>query len=53
MEKQGVIKAGLTPPEHEPEKVAAQIDIKKPSAVELDADFRKRAADAARDTVKK
>lgn len=53
MEKQGVIKVGLTPPEHEPEKAAAQIDIKKPSAADLDDDFRKRAAAAARDTVKK
>lgn len=48
MEKHGVIKAGITPPEHEPEKTAAQINNKTPSAAELDADFRKRAAEAAR-----
>lgn len=53
MEKQGVIKAGVTPPEHESEKVAAEIDIKTPTAAELDSDFRKRAAAAARDAVKK
>lgn len=53
MEKHGVIKSGLTPPEHEPEKTAAEIDNKKPSVTELDNDFRKRAAEAARDTCKK
>lgn len=53
MEKHGVIKAGLTPPEHEPEKTAQQLNNKKPSVPELDDDFRKRAAEAARDTCKK
>jgi len=50
MEKHGVIQAGLTPPEHEPEKVAAHINNKKPSVSELDDDFRKRAAEVARNT---
>jgi hypothetical protein len=49
MEKHGVIKSGITPPEHEPEKTAAQINNKKPSVTELDDDFRKRAAEAARE----
>lgn len=45
MEKRGVIEPGVTPPEHETppnkeKRSAAAIDI-------LDADFRKRAADAA------
>jgi hypothetical protein len=53
MEKHGVIKAGLTPPEHESEKVAAHINSKKPSAAELDNDFRKRAAEVARNTSNK
>jgi len=53
MEKHGVIKAGITPPEHEPEKTAAQINNKKPSAAELDDDFRKRAAEAAHNTNQK
>lgn len=53
MEKQGVIKAGITPPEHEPEKTAAQINNKKPAVVELDNDFRKRAAEAVRNTCDK
>lgn len=52
MEKQGVIKEGLTPPEHDAEKTAAQIDNKKPSAAELDSDFRKRAAESARNACK-
>lgn len=50
MEKQGVIKAGITNPEHEPEKTAGA--EKKPTAVELDGDFRKHAAQAAHNTVK-
>ena len=55
MEKQGVIKEGLTPPEHEPK-------INPPSAEkraqpahtvnELDDDFRKRAAEVARTNTK-
>lgn len=53
MEKHGVIKAGVTPPEHEPEKTAAQTNNKKPSVAELDDDFRKRAAEAVRDTCNK
>jgi hypothetical protein len=48
MEKHGVIKTGITPPEHEPEKTAAQINNKKPSVADLDDDFRKRAAEASR-----
>lgn len=45
MEKQGVIKPGLTPPENEEQKTAPQ---QKAAAVkDLDSDFRKRAADAA------
>lgn len=54
MEKQGVIKEGLTPPEHEAN--AAQPGEKcatpGPSAKELDNDFRKRAAEVARVTTK-
>lgn len=53
MEKHGVIKAGVTPPEHEPEKTASQTNNKTPSVVELDDDFRKRAAEAARKTADK
>lgn len=53
MEKHGVIKAGTTPPEHEPEKAAAQTNNKNPSVAELDDDFRKRAAEAVRDTCNK
>jgi hypothetical protein len=49
MEKQGEIRAGLTNPEHEPEKTAAEIDNKKPTAADLDNDFRKRAAQIAAD----
>jgi hypothetical protein len=44
MEKQGVIRADLTTPEHEPEKTAADNNNKKPTVAELDDDFRKRAA---------
>ena len=47
MEKQGVITADLTNPEHEPEKTAAHNDDKKPTVAELDSDFRKRAAESA------
>lgn len=53
MEKHGVIKSGLTPPEHAPEKTAAKINNKNPAVTDLDNDFRKRAAEAARDTCKK
>lgn len=46
MEKQGVIKPGLTPPEHDEKKPVPQ--QKAAAAVnDLDNDFRKRAADAA------
>lgn len=48
MEKHGEIKAGLTKPEHAPEKTAAYNDNKKPTAGELDDDFRKRAATAVK-----
>lgn len=47
MEKQGVIREGLTPPETEPEKSAGVNDNKTPTVAELDRDFRKRAAEAA------
>jgi hypothetical protein len=53
MEKQGVIKEGLTPPEHEAEKTAAEIDNKKPTVAELDSDFRKRAAETTHNACKK
>lgn len=52
MEKQGVIKAGLTNPEHEPEKTANDNNNKKPTAAELDNDFRKRAAETAHNSAK-
>jgi hypothetical protein len=48
MEKQGVIREGLTPPETAPEKTAGVIDSKTPTAAELDRDFRKRAAEVVR-----
>lgn len=52
MEKQGVIREGVTPPEHEKEKsAAADINIKKQTAAELDADFRRRAAEAAKQSI--
>lgn len=55
MEKQGVIREGLTPPEHEPQK-AAQLGEKNAAptehAKELDNDFRKRAAEVARINIK-
>lgn len=47
MEKQGVIRADLTPSEHEPEKTAADNTNKKPTVAELDNDFRKRASQIA------
>jgi hypothetical protein len=53
MEKHGVIKSGITPPEQEPEKTAAHVDSEKPTVAELDNDFRKRAAEAARNTCQK
>ena len=52
MEKQGVIRAGLTNPENEPEKTAADNHDKKPTVAELDNDFRKRAAETAQNTAK-
>lgn len=49
MEKQGVIREGVTNPEHEPEKSAAdQQRAPAPTVKELDSDFRKRAAEVAR-----
>jgi len=54
MEKQGVIKSGLTPELEQPEtKTAADcvkteiVDNKTQSIDALDADFRKKAAEAA------
>lgn len=52
MEKQGVIRADLTNPEHEPEKTAADNNSKNPTAAELDSDFRKRAAEVAQKAAK-
>jgi hypothetical protein len=49
MEKCGVIKAGVTPPEHED---AAQPTEKKAQVQALDSDFRKRAADTVHNTSK-
>jgi hypothetical protein len=45
MEKQGVIKQGVTPPEDNAAPKAAE---KQAQVVELDNDFRKRAAESAR-----
>ena len=50
MEKRGVIESGTTPPEAAPEQIKAA-DHKQGQEVsvqELDNDFRKRAAEAAR-----
>lgn len=44
MEKHGVIKPGLTPPEQPQEKTAAPVSASAAIAA-LDADFRKRAAE--------
>lgn len=52
MEKQGEIRAGLTNSEHEPEKTAAELNVNKPTAIELDSDFRKLAAETAHNTAK-
>ena len=52
MEKQGVIRADLTNPEHEPEKTAGDNNNKKPTVAELDGDFRKRAAEVAQNAAK-
>lgn len=43
MEKYGVVKAGITPEER-----ADKTTTEKQSAESLDADFRKRAAEAAK-----
>jgi hypothetical protein len=51
MEKRGVIEPGTTPPETDENKQQIKASGEKPRAVEivaLDADFRKRAADAAK-----
>jgi hypothetical protein len=45
VEKQGVIKSGVTPPEHA-EETPSQPAVKVAAVAELDADFRKRAAKA-------
>ena len=45
MEKQGVIKPGVTPPEND-DTVSKKTQQKTAAVVELDNDFRKRAADA-------
>ena len=52
MEKQGVIRADVTNPEHEPEKTAADNHDKKPTVAELDSDIRKRAAETAQNAAK-
>lgn len=49
MEKCGVIKAGVTPPEHED---ATQPTEKKAQVQALDRDFRKRAAETVQTTTK-
>jgi hypothetical protein len=46
VEKQGVIKPGLTPAE-EPNETKTAAATKKAATLELDADFRKRAAETA------
>lgn len=46
MEKQGVIKPGLTPPEDQPPAKNEPV-TKKAATLELDDDFRKRAAETA------
>lgn len=45
MEKRGVIKAGITPAEKETQSKSQEKRLK---VQQLDSDFRKRAADAAR-----
>jgi hypothetical protein len=49
MEKCGIIKAGLTPPERDDEKQPTE---KKAQVQALDSDFRKRAAEAVQNTAK-
>jgi len=49
MEKCGVIKAGVTPPEHEADPQPTE---KKAQVQALDSDFRKRAADTVQTTTK-
>lgn len=49
MEKCGVIKAGVTPPEHTDDPQPTE---KKAQVQALDSDFRKRAADAVQNTAK-
>lgn len=48
MEKRGVIESGRTPPEQSEEAVKTSQHTPKPGVAELDADFRKRAAETAR-----
>jgi hypothetical protein len=45
MEKRGIVEPGTTPPEHEESKAAEE---KRAQVAELDNDFRKRAAAAAK-----
>lgn len=49
MEKCGVIKAGVTPPERDDEKQPTE---KQAQIQALDGDFRKRAAEAVQNTAK-
>ena len=49
MEKCGVIKAGVTPPENDDAPKAAE---KQAQVKELDNDFRKRAAETAQNAAK-
>jgi len=50
MEKRGVIEPGITPAEDLPErtKESQHASAQTPAVAELDNDFRKRAAEAAR-----
>ena len=50
MEKRGVIAPGITPIEDLPEhkKESQHVPVQTPAVTELDNDFRKRAAEAAR-----
>jgi hypothetical protein len=50
MEKRAVIEPGRTPEEHPAPKTTLQ--QKTAAVADLDNDFRKRAAEAARDTTK-
>lgn len=51
MEKQGVIKPGLTPPE-KVEETQQEMRQKSAEIAELDADFRKRAAETVHTATK-